>query len=69
MTKEMAFFIFLIEKYAYEKKIPTGAVIQLWNEHGITQEIYDNYEMYHQERLENAFEDIECLIKTGKHAF
>lgn len=40
-----------------------------WDEHGMTQEIYDNYEMYHQERIENAYEDIDSLMKTGKHAW
>ncbi len=35
----------------------------------ITDEIYDNYEMYHQEAIENAYEDIDCLLATGKHAW
>lgn len=69
MTDEMNFFLLLIEKYAYEKKRSTGAVLKEWDEHEITQEIYDNYEMYHQERIENAFEDIDSLLATGKHAW
>ena len=31
--------------------------------------VYDNYEMYHQERLENAYEDIDTLLSAGKHAW
>ena len=69
MTKEMEFFVYLIECYACEKKRPTGDVLKEWDEHGITQEIYDNYEMYHQERIENAYEDIDSLLLTGKHAW
>ena len=30
--------------------------------------IMDKYDMYHQERLENAYADIDALISTGKHA-
>lgn len=69
MTKEMEFFLYLIECYACEKKRPTGEILQEWDKHGITQEIYDNYEIYHQERIENAYEDIDSLVKTGKHAW
>lgn len=47
MTEEMVFFLFLIERYADSHDRSTGDVLQEWNEHGITQEVYDNYEMYH----------------------
>lgn len=69
MTVEMKFFLFLIERYADEKGCLTGDVMRAWDEKGITQEIYDNYEMYHQERLENAYADIDSLLETGKHAW
>lgn len=69
MTEEMKFFLFLIERYAARKGLSTGEVLREWDDHGITQEIYDNYEIYHQERLENAFEDINSLITTGKPAW
>nr|WP_165170271.1 DUF3791 domain-containing protein [Adlercreutzia sp. ZJ473] len=69
MAKETEFFIFLIECYAEAKGRPAGDVLQEWDAHGITQEIYDNYEMYHSERIENAFEDIDSLLATGRHAW
>lgn len=69
MNEQMKFFIFLIENYANKTGRDTGEVMKEWDEHGITQKIYDSYEMYHQESLENAFEDIESLIRTGKHAW
>ena len=56
MTEEMKFFIYLIECYACEKGRPTG-------------EILDNYEQYHQERIENAYEDIDSLLEYGVHAW
>ncbi|MBQ6507903.1 MAG: DUF3791 domain-containing protein [Flexilinea sp.] len=67
MNEELKFFIFLIENYSYTKNRPTGDVLHEWDEKGITEEIFDGYFQYHQERLENAFEDIDCLAATGKH--
>ena len=69
MEAETDFFLFLVERYAAHKKCLAGDVIREWDRCGITQEIFDNYEMYHQERIENAFEDIDCLIQNGKHAW
>ena len=67
MTDEMVFFLFLIERYANEKKRSTGDVLREWDEKGVTQGIYDGYFQYHQERLENAYDDIDCLVATGRH--
>ena len=69
MTDETRFFLFLIERYAEAKGCLAGDVIQDLDGKGITQEVYDGYEMYHQERLENAFMDIDALLATGKHAW
>jgi hypothetical protein len=67
MTDELKFFILLLEKYAYDKNIPTADVLREWEEKNLVQEIYDSYEVYHTERIENAYEDVEHLMKTGKH--
>ncbi len=67
MSEEMMFFLFLIERYANEKGRSTGAVLKEWDEKGITDEIFDGYFEYHQECLENAYDDIDCLVSTGKH--
>ena len=68
MTAEMEFFLFLIERYAYDRNRSTGDVLREWDEKGVTDEIYDGYFQYHQERLENAYEDIDSLVATGRHA-
>jgi len=71
LTKEFEFFIYLLQKYAAYKKMPAGEVLKLWNEskvHGdevVTDFIQDMYLMYHTERLENAFEDIDHILKYG----
>jgi len=66
MNDEILFFLFLIERYAEKHDRSTGDVLREWDERGVTQEIYDGYFQYHQERLENAFEDIDALVATGK---
>ena len=67
MNEELKFFILLIENYAYVKNRPTGDILREWDEKGITDEIYNGYFQYHQERMENAFDDIDSLLSTGKH--
>lgn len=69
MSEEMKFFIYLLEYYSGYKNKKTGTVLKEWDSHGITQIIYENYWIYHTERIENAFSDIDSLIKTGKHAW
>ena len=69
MSEELKFFLLLLELYAIEKEKPTGEILREWDAHGITQEIYDGYDEYHIERIENAFMDIDSLLATGKHAW
>lgn len=69
MSKESDFFIYLLERYAENKKTTAKEVLKQWDALDITKFIYDMYEFYHTERLENAFEDIDSLIKTGKPAW
>ena len=69
MTEEMTFFIYLLEQYAACSGRKTGDVLREWDRKQLTQRIYDNYWGYHTERLENAFADIDSLLKTGKSAW
>ena len=69
MTDELKFFIFLLEKYAYDKNIPTAEIWQKLEDKNLVQEVYDGYPVYHVERIENAFADIENLLVTGKHLY
>ena len=63
MPKEMVFFIYLLEHYAAYKGISAKQVLAQWDELKLTDFIYDMYEMYHIERIENAFDDIDELIR------
>lgn len=39
------------------------AVLRQWDDLGLTELIYDLYELYHVERLENAYDDIDALMQ------
>ena len=67
MNEKFLFFTYLLEIYATYKGKKTKDVLKEWDEKTITKEIYENYFQYHQERIENAYEDIDSLMKTGKH--
>lgn len=69
MSKELEFFLFLLERYAEGKGRLAGDVLREWDEHGVTDTIFDGYFQYHQEALDNAFADIDSLVATGRHAF
>ena len=62
MSKETRFFIYLIERYAEYKNTTAEKILQQWEEMNLVGFIYDMYELYHIERLENAFEDIDKLM-------
>ena len=62
MRKETDFFIYLIERYAEKKNTTASEVLKQWDELELTDFIYDMYELYHTERLQNAFDDIDALV-------
>lgn len=66
MSKEMDFFIYLLEAYAQEKGRSAADVMREWESANLVQVIFGNYLMYHAEALDNAFADIDSLVKTGK---
>lgn len=67
VSEETWFFMYLLEHYASYKQMTTGDVLESWDEAGVTDEIFDGYFQYHQERIENAYMDIDCLVETGEH--
>ena len=62
MTKEMEFFTFLMEQYARYKNTTADKVLHQLDELELTDYVFNMYEMYHVEALENAFADIDKLI-------
>lgn len=66
MNKETEFFIYLLEKYSEYKNISTTDVLNTLDELSLTDFIYNMYERYHCEAIENAFKDIDDLIEEKK---
>jgi hypothetical protein len=69
VSKEMEFFIFLLEQYAAYKNITADKILKQWDESGLTDFVYDMYERYHIERIENAFDDIDLLMLEKSNGF
>lgn len=69
MTEEMQFFMYLLEYYADYRNKKTGEILAEWEKDGIIEKIYDNYWVYHTERIENAYTDIDSLMRVGKSAW
>lgn len=69
MSKEMNFFIYLLEKYAEEKGRSAADVLAEWKTKKLDSFFYNMYEIYHSEDLSNAFSDIDSMVATGKPAW
>lgn len=69
MDKEFEFFVYLIESYAKYKNTDTFHILKTLDEKGKTDFIYNMYELYHSEAIENAYQDIDSLIQTGHPAW
>lgn len=64
MSKEMKFFTFLMEQYAHYKNTTADKILHKLDELNLTDYIFNMYEMYHSEALENAYADIDRLIES-----
>ncbi|MDJ1121864.1 DUF3791 domain-containing protein [Olsenella sp. YH-ols2217] len=62
MSKEGAFFAYLLEHYAEDRGRTAPDVLRQWQSLGVDGLIFDMYEIYHVERLENAYEDIDAIV-------
>ena len=69
LNKQFIFFAYLIESYADYKGMNACDVMKMLDEKKLTEFIYDMYEMYHAEAIENAFMDMDSLLETGKPAW
>lgn len=62
MSRQSEFFLYLLERYAEYKGTRADKVLYDWTRLGLTDFIYDMYEIYHCERIENAFDDIDKIV-------
>ena len=68
LSKEMDFFIFLLNHYAAYKNNSADKILNELDEKNLTDFVYSMYEMYHSEAIENTYKDIDSLLLTGKPA-
>jgi hypothetical protein len=59
LSNEMSFFVYLLEKYAEYKGISATNSLKLFDQMHLIDYIKQMYPMYHTERIENAFYDID----------
>ena len=59
MSKEMEYFIFLLEQYARYKSSTANKIFQKCAALNIHKKIFDCYWRYHTEAIENAFAEID----------
>jgi hypothetical protein len=67
LSKEMKFFIYLLERYAESRDTTADAVLEQWDELGVAELIFDMYDLYHVEKLVNAFTDIDNLVAEKRN--
>ena len=60
----MEFFTFLMEQYAQYKNTTADKILRQLDELKLTDYVFNMYEMYHSEALENAYADIDKLIES-----
>ena len=69
MPKEFLFFAYLLESYSQSRGLQASDVLKYMEDRNKADFVYDMYEMYHSEAIENAFADIDSLIATGEPAW
>ena len=69
LDNEFRFFAYLLESYANYKNTSASNVLKMLDESKLTDFVYNMYELYHTETIENAFKDLDSLITNGKTAF
>lgn len=66
MAKEFVFFVYLVESYARYKGLDAETILRIWKERGVVDLIYRMYPYYHVEVLQNAFDDIDDVLRRGR---
>lgn len=59
MSKEYDFFLYFLEKYAEYKNVSTADMLKKFDDANVSDYVMQMYPMYHTERIENAFADID----------
>lgn len=64
MCNEMKFFIYLLENYAQSRNTTANKILNELEQKNKTQYVYDMYEQYHSESIQNAYNDIDRILSA-----
>ena len=64
--KRNGVFSFLLGQYAFFKKTTADKVLNQLDRLNLTNRVFNMYEMYHSEAIENAFADIDRMIRENR---
>jgi len=67
MSKEFQFFIYLLERYAARNGETADVTYDRLASRGLIDYAIGMYELYHVERLENAFADLDRKLDTSEN--
>ncbi len=65
MSKEFQFFIYLLERYAARNGETADVTLNRLKEHGLYDYAVGMFELYHVEKLENAFADLDRKLEAN----
>lgn len=66
MSREMSFFIYLLERFAEFRGETADYTLKLLREKGLYDYAINMYELYHTENIENAFQDLNQRLTCNK---
>ena len=65
MSKEISFFIYLLERYAEHRGVTADVAYRRLSDRGLVDYVMGMYELYHVEALENAFFDLDRRLASA----
>ena len=63
MSKQSDFFILLVETYAHYRDLKGSEILEMFRKKNLIPYIYEMYEQYHIEALQNAFDDLDKQLR------
>jgi len=66
MSKEMSFFVYLLERFAASRGETADVTLRLLKDRGLYEYAIGMYELYHVENIENAFADLNNRLSVRR---
>lgn len=65
MSRELSFFVYLLERFAAFRGETADVTLRRLKERGLYDYAINMYELYHVENLENAFNDLNSRLASN----